>query len=186
MISPGIMIIMNLRQDIGRDLRHDRRQAAAMIDFEPEQLPQRGRIDAYLAGAGEGPVLRPLVRPAGRHDYTAWQLHLAQGHAGDRAGGLRQLLGAEHFDPPPKPKAGQAKLYSVGQVAAKVGRTPCTIRRWEQDGRIPRAGRTNARTDAAQAKRRWTEDQLAEIMRLAQTSYRPGKTVSKTPRRGAA
>jgi hypothetical protein len=58
-------------------------------------------------------------------------------------------------------------LYRIGDVASYLGKSISTVRRWERQGRAPRARRVNG-------MRRYSESDLHALARIAQGPPSPG------------
>jgi len=61
----------------------------------------------------------------------------------------------------------RTEFYTVGQVAAALGRSPVTIRKWERNGWLPIAKFRAPATVRQKARRLYTRPQLEAIVRIA-------------------
>lgn len=63
----------------------------------------------------------------------------------------------------------EVELFSIGQLATALNRKPATIRKWEQDGTIPKATFTKPGADHKHGRRRlYSRAQIEALVRIAQ------------------
>lgn len=64
----------------------------------------------------------------------------------------------------------EVELFSIGQLAAALNRAPATIRKWEQDGVIPKATYTKPGANQSPNGRRrlYSREQIEALVRIAQ------------------
>jgi DNA-binding transcriptional MerR regulator len=69
----------------------------------------------------------------------------------------------------------QIEAYPVGELARRLGRTSQTIRKWEKDGVLPKAGRD------ASGRRGYTAEQINVIVQLVHSvDYKMGTSIEST------
>jgi hypothetical protein len=164
----------------------------AALNAVPKVLPTRPDTIARNEGFG------PLSRAASRQDMTGTALargtqaaNAAEAQPGHR---VRQALGAEHFQPPPKPPRLMPELYSTGDLADALGMSdPGVVRRWIKDGQMPeatlwtegdtmRAGIGVKGHTSTSRKRRYTAAQFGAITRIAIEERVASRSVTGHPR----
>jgi hypothetical protein len=61
----------------------------------------------------------------------------------------------------------EVEFFTVGHLAAALGRKPVTIRKWENDGVIPKATYQRNSEDSRGRRRLYTRDQVEGILKIA-------------------
>lgn len=78
----------------------------------------------------------------------------------------------------------EVEFFSIGQLAAALGRKPVTIRSWEAEGILPTSGWTKPGRDRDPRGRRrlWTRAQVEGIWRIAleEGVLAPGPSITAT------
>lgn len=64
-------------------------------------------------------------------------------------------------------KGRDVEFFYIGQLARALGRSPITLRRWEDNGVIPRSGYTKPSKDPRGKRRLYTRGQCESVIRIA-------------------
>lgn len=75
----------------------------------------------------------------------------------------------------------RAELYTIGALASVLGRSPVTIRAWEDKGWIPMPQWTNSYSSVNARRRLYTREQLESMFRIAaEEGMFSGRPITKT------